>query len=341
MVNAGSIWARCVAQPWQSAPVTSSSSLGRLSVVPPRQVWPHEALNFTPWLLGNVDVLSDLLGMDLTLEVAEHPVGDFSLDLMGRDETDGRVVIVENQLERSDHTHLGQILTYAAGTDPTTIVWVAAGFRPEHREAIDWLNARTDENTRFFAVEIEVVRIGQSEPAPNFRLVAQPNDWAKTVKAATSTAPGDISERERLYYEFWARFRDRVIETHPTWTKSTGSTKSSWFGMSAGIAGINWISTLSTTRIAVQLIFEQSDRLTNTANFEALLAQKDEVEGAFGALLSWEPREGEKSTRISVQGPPCDVAEREKWDEWIEWLIASGERLRTAVDAAGGMPSAR
>jgi hypothetical protein len=93
-------------------------------------VWPHEAHNFTPWLLNNVDVLSDLLGMDLALDVAEHLVGGFSLELMGRDETTGEVVIVENQLEVSDH--LGQILTYAAGTDPTTIVWLAASFRPEH-----------------------------------------------------------------------------------------------------------------------------------------------------------------------------------------------------------------
>jgi hypothetical protein len=145
-------------------------ALGRLTQVPPRQVWPHEAHDFTPWLLNNVDVLSDLLGMDLVLEVAEHPVGGFSLDLMGRDEATGQIVIVENQLETSDHGHLGQILTYAAGTDPTTIVWVAASFRPEHRAAIDWLNARTDEDTRFFGVELGVVRIGDSEPAPAFRL---------------------------------------------------------------------------------------------------------------------------------------------------------------------------
>ena len=145
-------------------------NLGRLTVVPPREVWRHEAHDFTPWLLSNVDVLSDVLGMDLALDVAEHPVGGFSLDLMGRDETTGEIVIVENQLEVSDHLHLGQILTYAAGTDPTTIVWVAAAFRPEHRAAIDWLNARTDEDTRFFGVELGVVRIGDSDPAPLFRL---------------------------------------------------------------------------------------------------------------------------------------------------------------------------
>ncbi|MFT3873219.1 MAG: hypothetical protein QM714_11335 [Nocardioides sp.] len=108
---------------------TNSADLGRIQIVPPRQIWPHEAHDFTPWLLQNVDVLSDLLGMGhLVLDEAEHTVGDFSLDLIGKDESTGEVVIVENQLEISDHLHLGQILTYAAGTDPTTIVWVATGF---------------------------------------------------------------------------------------------------------------------------------------------------------------------------------------------------------------------
>src|ERR1700757_2980410 len=115
----------------------TTTNLGRLTTVPPRDVWTHEAHDFTPWLLQNVDVLSDLLGTDLELDVAEHPVGDFSLYLLGRDVSDDSVVIVENQLARSDHVHLGQILTYAAGTNPKTIVWITTSFRPEHRAALD------------------------------------------------------------------------------------------------------------------------------------------------------------------------------------------------------------
>lgn len=312
--------------------------LGRLAVVPAREVWPHEALDFTPWMLQNVDVLSDLLGMDLVLDAAEHPVGGFSLDLIGRDESTGRVVIVENQLDVSDHLHLGQILTYAAGTDPTTIVWVAAGFRPEHRAAIDWLNERTDEETRFFGVEIEVVRIGDSIPAPAFRLVAQPNDWGKQVRAVT-TQNGEITGRERLYWDFWTRFRERVRAEHPTWTRSTGSTKSSWFGMSAGVAGVNWSFTFSVEGLAVQLIFEDADRDLNTARFEQLLARRAAMEAAFGAPLVWEPREGLKSTRVSAYSDPADVAQVEHWDRWIDWLVATGARMRAALNAAGGVPS--
>jgi hypothetical protein len=161
-----------------------SPLIGRLVPVAHRQVWPHEALDFTPWLLANSDVLSEVLALDLDLEAAEHPVGDFSLDLIGVDRVSGGRVIVENQLQTSDHTHLGQIMTYAAGTEASHIVWVAPFFRPEHRRALEWLNGRTDEETRFFAVQIDAVRIGDSPVAPLMTLVVQPNDWGKQVRAS-------------------------------------------------------------------------------------------------------------------------------------------------------------
>jgi hypothetical protein len=310
--------------------------LGRLSVVKPRDVWKHEALDFTPWLLQNADVLSELLGMELVLEAAEHPVGGFSLDLIGRDETTGHVVIVENQLEESDHTHLGQILTYAAGTDPTTIVWVATAFRSEHRAALDWLNERTNEGTRFFGVEIEVVRIGDSPPAPAFKLVAQPNDWGKQVKAiAQSTG---MSDRDQLYWEFWTLFSERVRAKHPTWTRGT-STKGSWFGMSTGTPGANWIFTFATEGIGVLIEFVNRDPEVNTLRLEALLARRSEMEAAFGGPISYEPKEGYKVTKVAAYGDRMDVADRDRWNEALEWFIGTGERMRTALDAVGGVPS--
>ncbi|KRD41302.1 hypothetical protein ASE38_16955 [Cellulomonas sp. Root930] len=174
----------------------TNSAVGRLERVPLRDVWPHEAHALTPWLLANADVLADVLGMDLELSAAEHPVGQFSLDLVGVVRGTDEVVIVENQLEPSDHTHLGQILTYAGGTDASHIVWVAPRFRDEHRAALEWLNARTDTQTRFFAVQIDAVRIGTSLPAPLMELVVRPNDWEKTVKA--STAPARTRKWARL-----------------------------------------------------------------------------------------------------------------------------------------------
>lgn len=179
--------------------------LGRLEPVDPRTVWPHEAQHFTPWLLEHADVLSDVLGMDLELKAAEHRVGEFSLDLIGTDQASGERVIVENQLDQSDHAHLGQILTYAGGTDPTNVIWVATGFREEHRAALEWLNERTDERTRFFAVLLQTVRISGSPPAPLLTPVVRPNDWGKQVRATTT------SGRSRSWTE--NDFRTAIGET--------------------------------------------------------------------------------------------------------------------------------
>jgi hypothetical protein len=151
--------------------------LGRLECVDPRLVWIHEAHDFTPWLLENGDRLAEALGIDLELEAAEHAVGGYSLDLVGRDLTNDAVLIVENQLDTTDHSHLGQVLTYAAGTAASTIVWIATAFREEHRQALDWLNENTSEDTHFFGIELQVVKIGDSLRAPLFNVVAEPNDW--------------------------------------------------------------------------------------------------------------------------------------------------------------------
>lgn len=313
--------------------------MGRISYVRPRDVWAHEAHDFTPWLLSNVDVLSDLLGMDLVLEEAEHPVGDFSLDLKGLDEATGQTVIVENQLEISDHLHLGQILTYAAGTDPTTIVWVATGFRPEHRAAIDWLNERTDEKTRFFGVEIQVIRIGDSAPAPAFQLVAQPNDWGKQVRAAAASATGEVSERQRLYQDFWERVRERVTAEYPTWTQSRQATKQSWFPMGTGVSGVTWSHAFTRQGLGVQLVFEDADPDKNTSRFEALAEKKAAFEGAFGGPVTWEDLDGRKSCRVSTYTEHVyDVAEQASWSDWIEWVVTTSEKMRQALQAVGGVP---
>jgi hypothetical protein len=310
--------------------------LGRLTTVAPRDVWRHEAMHFTPWMLENVDVLSDLLGMELTLEVAEHPVGGFSLDLLGRDETTGEVVIVENQLEISDHTHLGQILTYAAGTDPTTIVWVASAFRPEHRAALDWLNARTDERTRFFGVELGVVRIGSSEPAPSFRLVAQPNDWEKTVRAATNQV--ETTGRQSLYREFWARWIERIRAERPQWSRATRPPRDSWFTLTSGTSGITFYTSFTRQGLSSEVVFESPEAAVNTTRLQALQVHKSELEAAYGRPLDWQLLPGRKATRVADYLPEADVTKDADWAGYLDWLMDRQERLRVALTAIGGLP---
>ena len=162
--------------------------LGKIEAVNVREVWAHEAGDFTPWLAEHLDLLSEALEMDLETVQTEAAVGDFSLDILARDRQTDNLVAIENQLEWTDHTHLGQILTYAAGHDARAVVWVTPSFRDEHRAAIDWLNRWTPEEIGFWGVEVRAIKIGDSLPAPEFRPVAFPNDWVRGTKGGTLSA---------------------------------------------------------------------------------------------------------------------------------------------------------
>jgi len=188
--------------------MTMNAQLGRLEVVPLRDQWANEANHFTPWLAEseNLEILASTVGIDLELEETEARVGPFRADILCRDPTNNRYVLVENQIERTDHTHLGQILTYAAGLDAAAVIWIASSFTEEHRQALDWLNEITGEDFHFFGIEAELWRIGDSPPAPRFSLVAKPNQWTKAVRA---TRPGR-SERGETYLEFWTRVTERL-----------------------------------------------------------------------------------------------------------------------------------
>ncbi|MBE7324500.1 DUF4268 domain-containing protein [Nocardioides sp. Y6] len=308
--------------------------LGRLATVTPQEVWPHEAHDFTPWLLANVDVLSDLLGMDLELTAAEHPVGNFRLDLIGHDTTTGERVIVENQLATSDHTHLGQIITYAAGTDPTTIVWITTGFRPEHRAAIDWLNERTDENTRVFGVVIHVVRIGESPVAPNFELVAQPNDWEKTVRqvAAGSAA---VSEQAVFYTAFWEQFLLAARETRESWVPRGRTTRSGWMDTRTGVVDANVTMWFQKRGLSLQVYFGSNDEALNSRRYEALLSRRDQLDVLLGADVEWDPMPGRKASRLVIPSPFPAMPDEAQWPAVNAWLIDHQRRVRAALESVG------
>lgn len=314
-----------------SEPSFDTSGLGRLVPVDTRTIWQHEAYDFTPWLLANADALGEKLGMDLVLERAEHPVGGFSLDLIGEDEGTGERVIVENQLTISDHTHLGQILTYAGGTDPSNIVWVALGFRDEHRAALDWLNAHTDEETRFFAVQVSVVRIGDSAPAPLLDVVVQPNDWGKSVKASTGS-----SAKQELYRQFWGQFLDRVHALHSSWTNARTPYPTNWIDLPSGVGGVTFGAHFSKGGPGSYIYFGSPDTEVNKTRFAAALAKREAVEASYGGPLKWSEMPGRKACRISDSVPGV-IEQTEEWDAYLDWFVDSQSRLRTAVKAVGGV----
>ncbi len=161
----------------------TTPNLAKIERVDLREAWPNEARDFTPWLADNLSELGEALGMDLELQQREASVGGYSLDILATDRNQNRPVIIENQLEVTTHTHLGQLLTYAAGYDANVIVWLTREFRDDHRQTLDWLNQRTGEDTRFFGVVVELLRIDDSRLAPQFRTVATPNGWRKETAA--------------------------------------------------------------------------------------------------------------------------------------------------------------
>lgn len=299
-----------------------------------RVVWPHEALHFTPWLLANPDVLSAVLHMDLELQAAEHAVGDFSLDLVGVDTATGDRVIVENQLERSDHTHLGQILTYAGGTDPINIVWVAPGFREEHRAAIDWLNSRTDERTRFFAVELSVVQIGNSQRAPLLKLVAAPNDWEKSVKTVTNT--NATSQKSLAYQQFWQLYLDEMHNRKLAWTTTKIAPAQNWINLSAGVSGVYLGTSFSNQGLRSEIYFGAPDAALNQHRYDAATAHKTVIEQAYGGALSWEPLPERKGSRIADYAPGS-IQSTTEWSTYVEWFLDTQTRLRHVINSIGGI----
>ncbi len=150
-----------------------------------RSVWPHEALDFTPWLADNIDLLADAVGLDITVDETESSVGDFNVDIYASETGTDRKIIIENQLGDTDHDHLGKLITYASGKSADVIIWVVKHAREEHKAAVEWLNAHTDDKIAFFLSEIKLYRIGNSEPAVKFEIIERPNDWAKEIKRRT------------------------------------------------------------------------------------------------------------------------------------------------------------
>lgn len=311
--------------------VAGVRDLGSLDRMDPREIWRSEPQHFTPWLLANAQRLGSALGIDVELSNSEHAVGPFSLDLIGRDLTHDVPLIVENQLAESDHTHLGQLLTYAAGTSAATIVWITIGFRDQHRQALSWLNEQTGDTVRFFGVEIEVVRIGSSLPAPLFNVVALPSDWQQQVRAQANAAK--VGGRAALYHDFWTRYLERLRTEHPNWTKASTPHTANWISMPSPIRGTGIsVSFAAGAKLRHELYIDANDAGFNEHIYQSLAAQKDMLETAYGRQLSWEPLPGRRASRIA-EYTAGDVADQDQYNSYIDWFFDAGTRLRRALEA--------
>lgn len=297
--------------------------LGVIEQVDLRKVWPHEAQDFTPWLADNLDKLGEALGLDLELQSAEAAVGPFSLDLLAHDLGSNRSVIIENQLEITNHDHLGKLLTYAAGYDAYAVVWLTREFRDEHRQALDWLNQRTGEDSAFFGVVVEAWRIDGSRPAPHFRLVAMPNDWQKQAvnvhRGDSST--GNVSERRERYRTFFQSLVDTMREQH-RFTNARKAQPQSWTEFRTGFSGFRYNPSFAQGHKArVELYVDCGERELNKQRFDRLIALKEGIESALTGSLEWERLEQRRACRISAVRDGSIDDDPETLEELQDWMV--------------------
>lgn len=269
--------------------------LDHLKKVELRKVWPHEALDFTKWLSSpaNLNMLGEAVGVELELIETESSVGSFNVDIYAQEAGTGRKVIIENQLEETNHDHLGKVITYAAGKGAQVIVWVVSHARDEHRQAIEWLNEQTDNDFGFFLVEIELWTIGDSKPAPRFNVVEQPNEWTKALRLSEN-----LSETERVKLSYWTKYRE-IARSTPNFLKVFSPqklTKDHWFTLRCGTSAYHIALLIDTQHGRTGIEFYVPDdkdighkSIENAQLFEKALGLKvkpfDAKKGVGSALL--------------------------------------------------------
>lgn len=299
-------------------------NLGTLNEVTDlRTVWPHEALNFTPWVADNIEILSNAVGLDITVDEIESSVGDFNVDIYASETGTDRKIIIENQLEDTDHDHLGKLITYASGKSADVIIWIVRHAREEHKAAIEWLNNHTDDKIGFFLCEIKLFQIGNSPIAPTFEIVERPNDWVKEVKKKELNSP-----RHHKRMEYWTAFNDYAFKNNE-FAKQFRKRKPStdhWMTLSIGSSAAHLDITMIQKRNenGVELYISDDKEL-----FRSLYEKKNSIENETGITFDWQELPEKKASRIIVLNP-ADFDDQTKWSEQFEWIMATLLKMKKA-----------
>ncbi len=307
------------------------TELSSIEDVNPREVWPNEASDFTPWLAEHIDLLGEALGLDIEITETEAAVGAFSLDILGKVSGSDGVVIIENQLEQTDHGHLGQLLAYSAGLDARIVVWISPEVRDEHRQAIHWLNERTTDAVAFFGVKLEVWQIGNSLPAPRFNVVAQPSEFQRQLVKETQS---ERTPKRIAYHDFYVDLLQRLLATSPRFTTSDPAKvrDNSWMNFGAGRSGfrVGWAFTAGQFR--VELYIDTGDRAENKSAYDQLQRESGDIEFAVGDQLTWERLDNRRASRVfssrqgTIDSPPDDL------EEFKQWAVDLLPRFRDAFE---------
>jgi hypothetical protein len=303
-------------------------NLGTLKSIDLRAVWSHEALDFTRWLAReeNISILADELDIDIENLKPEESAGRYSVDILAEEINSRRKVIIENQLETTDHKHLGQLLTYASAHDASIIIWIVKDYTEEHKQAIDWFNRHMPEQISFFLVQLELWQIGNSDPAPKFNIISQPNNWAKTIKIATTQEKGNPSELKLLQQRFYESFKEYVnkLPVKPILNLGRTPRPQHWYDISFGTSKANISLTFNSRQgqIGCELYIKKDEAI-----YRKISADEVIIRAALGGDVIFMDLPDSAAFRI-VKYYSCDPLDETKWHSYFEWLKEQAEKFQ-------------
>lgn len=301
----------------------TNNSLGKLKKVELREGWKHEASHFTQWLAQeeNLALLGDEIGFDIKLIQTEAKVGSFNVDILAEEESTGNKIIIENQLEVTNHDHLGKLVTYASGYDARIIVWIVKDVREEHRQAIDWLNEHTDEDIEFYLLRIELWQIEDSPYAPKFEIISKPNDWVKAVRSATDSR--ELTNTKVRQLEFWSEFKE-YARRRQTKLRLQKSYPQHWTNISIGSSDAHVSLNINSRESA----FSAEIYISNNKDlYSKLFQNKDQIESEYGQKLEWMELPTKKASRIRIL-KEGNFDDQSKWESEFEWLLNEAEKMQ-------------
>jgi len=305
----------------------TKENLGRLEKVDLRDIWEKEDTHFTPWLAKdeNIELLGSAIDMDLVVEAEEKDVGPFRADILCKDIASNNWVLIENQLEKTDHKHLGQLLTYATGLDAVTIIWVASEFTEEHRATLDWLNKITDTQYNFFGIKVELFKIGDSKVAPVFNVVSKPNNWSRSISSAASKiANEDLGETKLFQLKFWTALGDSIMEKTDSPLRAQKPRPQHWYIFSIGKTGVQLNVKFNTKveKVSIELYI-----LNNQEIFDELEKDKENIEKEIGEKLSWQPLPNRSASRVEIDRLDSKLENEKDWQTYIDWCTEKLEKF--------------
>ena len=303
--------------------MSTNKNLGELKKVDLRKAWNHEANDFTTWLAQeeNLSLLSDEVGTDIKLIQTEASVGKFNVDILAEEENTGRKIVIENQLDVTNHDHLGKIITYASGYNAEIIIWIVEDVRDEHKQAIDWLNDHTDEDVNFFAIKMELWQIGDSPFAPKFQIISRPNDWAKTIKK--SVGQTELTDTKILQLEFWNKFKE-FAQNKSTKLRLRKTSPQHWYDISLGVSEAHMSLTVNIREclLGCEIYIPDSKKI-----FFELIKNKDKIENGLEEKLKWMELPNKKASRIKLS-KEGDINNTDNWDNYFDWFVVEAEKFQ-------------